>query len=42
MEDIAFINNSRTAWPAKILMQFLSFSDNLLQDVQVDNFEILH
>ena len=31
MQIIVLINNSRTAWPAKILMPLLSFSDNLLQ-----------
>ena len=40
------INNSRTAWPTEILMSFLSFSDNLLQDSYfsfqsgVDNFQV--
>ena len=42
------INNSRSAWPTKIAMPFLSFSDNLLQDAyiifqnNVDNFETAH
>ena len=26
------INNSKTAWPTEILMLFVSFSHNLLQD----------
>ena len=30
--NIVLINNSRTAWPTKISMLFLSPSDNLLQD----------
>ena len=43
---VVLINNSRTAWPTYILMLFLSFLDNLLQDALsffkkgVDNFEI--
>ena len=42
------INNSRSAWPSRISMSFLSFSDNLLQDVylifhnSVVNFKIVH
>ena len=32
MQNIDLINNSRTAWPSKITMSFLSFSYNLLQD----------
>ena len=42
------INSSRTAWPTKILIPFLRFSDSLLQDSHtvfqnsVDNFEIVH
>ena len=40
--------NSRTAWPTKILMPFLRFSDNLLHEnhisfqKSIDNFEIVH
>ena len=30
LQNIALINNSRTVWPTKILMSFLSLSDNLL------------
>ena len=46
MQNIVLINISRTDWPAKILMPFLSFSYNLLQGYHtvfqkcVDNFEI--
>ena len=29
---------SRTAWPTKIVMQFLSFSDNLLQGYHISLF----
>ena len=41
------INNSRTAAPTKILMPFLSSSDNLFPDhiifhKYVDNFEVAH
>ena len=45
IQTIVFINNSRTAWPTKILMPILSFSDNLLQNADiifrnsVNNFE---
>ena len=28
MQNIVLINDSRTAWPTKILMQLLSFSDS--------------
>ena len=31
-QNIVLINNSRTAWLTKILMPFLSVSDNSLQD----------
>ena len=47
-QNVVLINNSRTAWPTYILMLFLSFLDNLLQDALsffqkgVDNFEIEH
>ena len=30
-QNISLMHNSRTAWPTKILMPFLSFLDNLLQ-----------
>ena len=45
MQNIILNNNSRPACPTKILMTFLSVSDNLLEDVyiilqrNVDNFE---
>ena len=45
-QNIDLINNSRTIWPAKILMLFLSSSDYLLYDARlifhigVDYFEI--
>ena len=48
MENIVFINNSRTALATKFLMPFLSFSDNLIQDAyvnfqnSVDNFEVVN
>ena len=48
MQNVVLINNSRTIWPTKVLMPFLSFSDNLPQDAyiilqkSVDNFEIAH
>ena len=32
MQNTVLIKNSNTAWSAKILMPFLNFSDNLLQD----------
>ena len=35
VENIVFINNSRTTWTATILMSFLSFSDNLLQNAHI-------
>ena len=31
MQNIVVIKNSRIPWPTKILMPFLSFSENLLQ-----------
>ena len=31
MQNILLISYSRTAWPSKILMSFVSFSDSLLQ-----------
>ena len=31
MQNIVLVNYLRTAWPTKILMPFLSFSNNLLQ-----------
>ena len=31
-QNIVLINNSRTAWLTKIVMPFLSVSDNLLRD----------
>ena len=41
------ITQDRTTWPTEILMSFLSFSDNLLQDAymfqkSVNDFEIAH
>ena len=48
MQNTVLINNSRTTWPTKILMPFLSSSDNWLHDAciifqkSVDNFEIEH
>ena len=42
------MDNLRTAWPTKISMSFLSFSDNLGQgglnyfSKSVDNFHIAH
>ena len=48
VQNIVWINNSQTSWPTKFLVQFLSFSDNLLEDDytilqnSVDNFEIVH
>ena len=42
------LNNSKTAWPTKILMSFLSVSGNSLQDdyvifqKSVDNLEIMY
>ena len=48
MQNIVLINNSRIAWPTRILMSVLSFSDNMLQDdyislqKSVRNFEIAH
>ena len=47
-QNNVLINNSSTAWPTSILMQFLSSLDNLLQDAYiilqegVDNFEVEH
>ena len=35
MLNIALFNNSRTAWHTKILMSFLSFSENLLQNAYI-------
>ena len=35
MLNIVLINNSSTAWPNKMLMPFLHFSDNLLQDAYI-------
>ena len=32
VKNCVLINNSRTAWPAEILMLFLGSLDNLLQD----------
>ena len=32
MQNVVLINDSRTVWPTNILMPFLRFSDNLLQD----------
>ena len=39
MQNIVLINNLRTALCTKILMPFLSFSDNLLQDAYIYFFE---
>ena len=33
--SVILICNSRTAWPTEVLMPFLSFSDNLLQDTYI-------
>ena len=47
-QNVVWINNSRTAWPTKNLMLFLSSLDNLLSDACIifqeglDNFEIEH
>ena len=47
-QNVAWINNSRTAWPTKISVPFLSSLGNLLQDTYiifqkgVDYFEIEH
>ena len=50
MQNTVLINYSKTAGDDNVLMSFLSFSDNLLQDLlqvlfvlqkSVDNFEIL-
>ena len=47
-QNIVLINNWRTIWHTEIIMSFLSFSDNLLQDAyiifpkSVDNFAIAH
>ena len=35
MHDFVLLNNSQTGWPTKIVMQFLSFSDNLLEDAYI-------
>ena len=35
MKNIVLISNSRTAWPTKILVPLLSFTDNLLQDAHI-------
>ena len=49
IQNIVFINNSRTSTyrPQKVLMPFLSFSDNFASGYMycrqtVDNFEIAH
>ena len=48
MQNSVLISDPRTAWPTKIIMPFLNFSDNLLQDAynifekSVDNFETAH
>ena len=35
MQNIVLVNKTRTDWPAEILMSFLSFSDNFLQDTYI-------
>ena len=47
MQNIVLINNTRTVWPIRILMPFLSFSDIshlliLFFKEGGDNFEIAH
>ena len=47
IQNVVWINNSRTAWPTQILMLFLSSLDNLhnayiIFQKGVDNFEIEH
>ena len=37
MQNTGLINNSRTAWPTRIVMSFFSFLDNLFQHVQDAN-----
>ena len=32
MQKIVLINNSRSTWPAKVLLPFSCFTDNLLRD----------
>ena len=34
-QNIVLINNSKTIWPTDILMLFLNFFDNLLQDAYI-------
>ena len=48
IQNVVWINNSRTAWPTYISMLFLSSLDNLLLDAYiifqkgVDDYEIKH